>query len=170
MCAHLHFFLICGKVYVIVNLKDTTMKFKAFIKAFLIHTCIYSTVLFSAAMLFCLLGNMTSFATASYFLILAFCAFFAAANVIFAKTNLSIWWRTIIHAALTLGGFALCFLIRYADIGTPRESVTLFAVLVSVLYAICMGVFLAVRYAKQKKAEAKRYQSVYASTNDQKRR
>ena len=71
---------------------------------------------------------------------------------------------------LTLGGFALCFLIRYAAIGTPRESVTLFAVLVTVLYAICMGVFLAVRYAKQKKAEAKRYQSVYASTNDQKRR
>ncbi len=146
------------------------MKFKAFIKAFLIHTCIYNTVLFSAAMLFLLFGNMTSFATASYFLILAFCAFFAAANVIFAKANLSIWWRTIIHAALTLGGFYLCIFARYSDIGTPSESLTLFGVLVTLLYAVCMGTFLAIRYAKQKKAEAKRYQSVYASTKDQKRR
>lgn len=146
------------------------MKFKAFLKAFLIHTCIYSTVLFSAAMLLVLIGGMTSFATASYFLILAFCAFFALANVIFATVNLSVWLRTVIHAVLTLGGFYLCIIIRYADIGTPRESIMLFAVLVSVLYAIGMGVFLGVRYAKQKKAEKKRYRSVYATTNDQKRR
>lgn len=146
------------------------MKFKTLLKAFLIHTCIYTTVFFSAAMLFVLIGGMTSFATASYFLILAFCAFFALANVIFAKSNLSVWWRTIIHAVLTLGGFALCFLIRYADIGTPSESVTLFAVLFTVLYAICMGVFLTVRYTKQKKAEVKRYESVYATTTKDKRR
>lgn len=147
------------------------MNFKAFFKAFLIHTCIYTTVLFSAAMLFVLMGGMTSFATASYFLILAFCAFFALANVLFATVNWSVWWRTAIHAILTLGGFYLCIIIRYSDIGTPRESLVLFAVLVTALYAVCMGVFLAVRYAKQKKAEAKRYQSVYATTTkDQKRR
>ena len=146
------------------------MKFKAFIKAFLIHTCIYSTVLFSAAMLFCLLGNMTSFATASYFLILAFCAFFAAANVIYANANFSGYWRVAIHAALTLGGFYLCIYARFSDIGTPSESLTLFAVLSTLLYAICLGAFLAIRHAKQRKAEAKRYQSVYASTNEQKRR
>ncbi len=147
------------------------MKFKAFLKAFLIHTCIYTTVFFSAAMLFVLIGGMTSFATASYFLILAFCAFFAAANVIFAKTDLSIWWRSILHAALTLGGFYLCIFARYSDIGTPSESLTLFAVLATLLYAVGFGTFLAIRYAKQKKAEAKRYQSIYATTNsDQKRR
>ena len=170
MCAYLHFFVICGKVYIIVKVKDTTMKFKAYLKAFLIHTCIYTTAFFSAAMLFVLMGGMTSFATASYFLILAFCAFLAAANIIFAKANLSVWWRTVIHAVLTLGGFALCFLIRYSDIGTPRESVTLFAVLVAVLYAVCMGVFLIIRYTKQKKAEKKRYESVYATTTKDKRR
>ena len=92
------------------------MNFKAFIKAFLIHTCIYTTAFFSAAMLFCLFGGMTSFATASYFLILAFCAFFAAANVIFANVNLSVWWRVIIHAVLTLGGFYLCIFARYSDV------------------------------------------------------
>ena len=146
------------------------MNFKAFIKAFLIHTCIYTTAFFSAAMLFCLFGGMTSFATASYFLILAFCAFFAAANVIFANVNLSVWWRVIIHAVLTLGGFYLCIFARYSDIGTPRESLTLFAVLVTALYAACMGTFLAIRHAKQKKAEKKRYQSVYATTNKDKRR
>lgn len=146
------------------------MNFKALIKAFLIHTCIYTTVFFSAAMLFVLIGGMTSFATASYFLILAFCAFFALANVIFAKVNLSIWWRAIIHAVLTLGGFYLCIFARYSDIGTPSESLMLFAVLSTLLYAVCFGAFLAIRYAKGRKAEKKRYQSVYASTNDQKRR
>ena len=146
------------------------MKFKALLKAFLIHTCIYCTVLFSACMLFVLIGDMTSFATASYFLILAFCAFFALANIIFANVNLSIWWRSIIHAALTLGGFYLCIFTRYSDIGTPSESLTLFATLSTLLYAIGFGTFLAIRYTKQKKAEAKRYQSVYTSTKDQKRR
>lgn len=145
------------------------MKFKAFIKAFLIHTCIYTTVFFSVAMLLVLLGGMTAFATASYFLILAFCAFFALANVIFARANLSVWWRAIIHAVLTLGGFYLCIFVRYSDIGTPNETLTLFSVLVSVLYALGFGTFLAIRYIKGRKAEKKRYERVYASTKEKRR-
>ena len=146
------------------------MKIKALLKAFLIHTCIYSTALFSAAMLFCLLGGMTSFATASYFLILAFCAFFAAANVLFTHAKCSTFWRVVLHAVLTLGGFYLCILLRYSDIGTPSESVTVLTVLTTLVYGISMGAFLAVRHSKQRKLEAKRYQSVFAATHEQKRR
>ncbi len=146
------------------------MKFKALFKAFLIHTCIYCTVLFGAFMLFVLICDETSFVTVSYFLILSFCAFLALANVIFANANLSIWWRSVIHAALTFSGFYLCIFARYSNIGTPRESLTRFAVLAILLYAIVFGTFLAIRHAKQKRAEAKRYQGVYTSIKDQKRR
>ena len=146
------------------------MKIKALLKAFLIHTCIYNTVFFTAAMLFCLLGGMTSFAIASYLLILAFCACFAAANVLFANLKCSTFWRVVLHAVLTLGGFYLCILLRYSDIGTPSESVTVLTVLTTLVYGISMGTFLAVRHAKQRKQEAKRYQSVFAATQEQKRR
>lgn len=147
------------------------MKIKDFIKTFLIHTCIYTTVVFSAAMLFVLLGGLTSFATASYFLILAFCAFFALANTVFAKTSLSVWWRAILHAVLTLGGFYLCIYTRYSDIGVKSESLILFTVLVALLYGISFGTFLAVRYARLRKKEEKAYyQKVFDTTKDQKRR
>ena len=146
------------------------MKIKALLKAFLIHTCIYTTVLFSAAILFVLLGGMTSFASATYFLILAFCACFALANVIFTYSKLSIWWRAILHAVFTLGGFYLCIGIRYSDIGTPSETLTVASVLVALLYGIAFGTFLAIRHARQRKAEAKRYQSVYTVNQEQKRR
>ncbi|MBQ7379259.1 MAG: hypothetical protein IJW70_06210 [Clostridia bacterium] len=147
------------------------MNFKDFVKAFLIHTCLYTTVLFSAAMLFVLIGGMTSFATASYFLILAFCAFFALANVIFAKTKLSIWWRSVIHAVLTLGGFYLCIYGRYADIGMNSDALTLFSVLFTLLYAASFGTFLTIRHLRLRKKEKQTYyQSVYNTQKDQKRR
>ena len=146
------------------------MNFKVFLKTFLIHTCIYTTVFFSAAMLFVLLGGMTSFATASYFLILAFCAFFALANTVFAKTRLSVWWRAIIHAALTLGGFYICIYGRYADIGVRSDALMLFSVLVTLLYAASFGTFLAIRYVRLRKKEDRAYQNVYDNKKDQKRR
>ena len=146
------------------------MKPKAFLKAFLIHTCIYTTALFTAAMLFVLLGGITSFAAATYLLILAFCACLALAIVIFAYTNLSVWWRTILHAILTLGGFYLCIFTRYSGIGTAREALTLLAVLMTLLYGVCMGIFLSIRHAKMRKQEEKRYQRVFAANSEQKRR
>lgn len=137
------------------------MKFKALIKAFLIHTCIYTTVAFGAAMLFIAACGMTSFATAAYFLILAFCACFALANALFMHAGLSIWWRSILHACLTLGGFYLCIYSRYADIGMSSDSLLLFAVLMTLLYAAIFGTFLAVRYARLRKKEQKAYENVY---------
>ena len=148
------------------------MNFKDILKSFLIHTCIYTVVAFSAAMLFCLIGKMTSFAVVSYFLILAFCAFFALANVLFAKLKISVWWRTLIHAVLTLGGFYLCIYTRYADIGTSNDKLVLFVVLITLLYAVCFGIFLAIRYARLRKTEQKQYQRVFGTNanHDQKRR
>lgn len=169
--ALLHFCRVYGKVYITVYERTPRMKFKHFLKTFLIHTCIYTTVAFSAAMLFVLLGGLTSFATASYFLILAFCACFALANTVFSKTSLSIWWRSILHAVLTLGGFFLCIYTRYADIGVKSEALTLFSVLATLLYAAAFGVFLAVRHARIRKKEKKTYyQNLYSAKQDQKRR
>ncbi|MBQ2805835.1 MAG: hypothetical protein IJF08_02170 [Clostridia bacterium] len=148
------------------------MKFKSLIKAFLIHTCIYTTVAFGASMIFIAACGMTSFAVPTYFLVLAFCAFFAMANAVFAHSGLSIWWRSILHAILTLGGFYLCIYSRYADIGMNRDALLLFSVLMTLLYGACMGTFLAVRYARLRKKEQKAYQSQFSSPNnkDQKRR
>lgn len=146
-------------------------KIKDFVKHFLTHTCIYATVAFSACMLFVAIGGMTSFAVATYFLILAFCAFFALANTVYAKSGMSIWWRAAFHAVLTLGGFYLCIYTRYADIGVKNEALTLFSVLVALVYAVSFGIFLAVRYIRLRKKEEKTYyQKVFDTTKDQKRR
>ena len=146
------------------------MNLKVFFKSFIIHTCIYATLAFSLAMLYCAICGMTAFAIATYFLILALCACLAAANVFMMQSEFKMHWRVISHAVLTLGGFYLCILLRYSDIGTPSESVTVLTVLTTLVYGISMGTFLAVRHAKQRKQEAKRYQSVFAATQEQKRR
>lgn len=148
------------------------MNLKGILKSFLIHTCIYTVAAFSAVMLFCLMGGMTGFAILSYFLFFAFCACFALANVLFAKLNISVWWRAILHAVLTLGGFYLCIYTRYADIGTSNDKLVLLVVLITLLYAISFGVFLAIRYARLRKLEQKQYQRVFGTNanTDQKRR
>lgn len=147
------------------------MNFKIFLKDFFIHTCVYTTVAFAAAMLFVLAGGVTSFATVTYFLILAFCGFLALANVIFAKATFSVWWRSLIHVVLTLGGFFLCIYWRFADIGTPSESLTLFVVLATLAYALIFGTFLTVRYLLARKKEKKEYeQTIQKANQNQKRR
>ena len=92
------------------------------------------------------------------------------ANAVFAHSGLSIWWRSILHAILTLGGFYLCIYSRYADIGMNRDALLLFSVLMTLLYGACMGTFLAIRHARLRKKEQKAYQSVFGNNNDQKRR
>lgn len=151
------------------------MNLLSILKSFLIHTCIYNTVAYSALMLFFAaftdeVVNMP-FAVFTYFLIFGLCAFFALANVLFAKLSISVWWRTLIHAILTLGGFYLCIFWRYADIGTPDETLTVFAVLVTLLYAAGFGGFLAVRYALIRKKEKQEYEaSLNGARTSQKRR
>ena len=151
------------------------MNLKAILKSFLIHTCIYNTVAYSAVMLFFAVFSdevlTMPFAVFTYFLIFGLCAFFALANVLFAKLTISVWWRALIHAVLSLGGFYLCIFRRYSEIGTPDETLTVFAVLVTLLYAAGFGGFLAVRYVLIRKKEKKEYEAKFSNTSaSQKRR
>ena len=131
------------------------MNLKVFFKSFIIHTCIYATLAFSLAMLYCAICGMTAFAIATYFLILALCACLAAANVFMMQSEFKMHWRVISHAVLTLGGFYLCIILRYksVDAGISDQTLTVLFIVLAVAYAICMVAFLLIRNALQKRRE-----------------
>ncbi len=131
------------------------MNLKAFFKSFTIHTCIYATVAFSLAMLYCAICGMTAFAIATYFLILALCICLAAANVFMMQSEFKMLWRVIAHAVLTLGGFYLCIILRYksVDAGVSDQTLTVLFFVIAVAYTLCMAAFLLIRNALQKRRE-----------------
>lgn len=149
------------------------MNLKAFFKSFAIHACIYATVAFSVAMLYCMICGMTAFAIATYFLILALCICLAAGNVFMMQSEFKMHWRVIAHAVLTLGGFYLCIILRYktVDAGVSDQTLTVLFFVLAVAYAICMAAFLLIRNALHKRRERIAFeQSRSASTLSNERR
>lgn len=148
------------------------MNLKAFFKGFAIHTCIYATAVFSAAMLFCALGGMTSFAIATYFLILALCACLAAGNAFMMQSGIKIGYRVGAHALLALGGFYLCIILRYRtiDSGVTDQTLTVLFFAVTLLYAAIMLAFLLIRNARRKKQERLEFEKSRSLTPQAKER
>ena len=131
------------------------MNLKVFFKTFAIHTCVYATAAFTLAMLYCAICGMTSFAIATYFLILALCICLALANVFCMQSQVKAYLRVIAHAVLTLGGFYLCIILRYrtVDAGISDQTLTVLFFVLAVVYAICVAAFLLVRSAVKKRQE-----------------
>lgn len=148
------------------------MNLKAFFKSFAIHTCVYATVAFSLAMLYCAICGMTSFAIATYFLILALCICLAAGNVFMMQSEFKMLWRVIAHAVLTLGGFYLCIILRYQtiDAGISDQTLTVLFFLLAVAYAICMAAFLLIRNALRNRRERIAFEQSRGATFSKERR
>lgn len=148
------------------------MKLKAFFKTFAIHACIYTTVAFSLGMLVCAIGGMTSFAIATYFLILALCVCLAAANVFLMQREFKMIYRVIAHAVLTLGGFYLCIILRYrsVDAGISDQALTTLFFVLTILYFVGMAAFLLIRNALQKRRERIAFEQSHASLTSIKER
>lgn len=148
------------------------MNLKAFFKTFAIHACIYSTAAFTVGLLICAIGGMTSFAIATYFLILALCVCLAAGNVFMMQREFRMIYRVAAHAVLTLGGFYLCIILRYrtVDAGVSDQSLTVLFFIVLLIYALCMAAFLLVRNALLKRRERLAFEKNHPSMTSTKER
>lgn len=99
---------------------------------------------------------------------LGFCLMFAIANSVLPSENLNGFWKLVIHAGLTIGGFlALVYAPMVADCKHQSPEYTAPNVFVAlgiviVLYAIGYGIYFTISSKKAKKKNTKsEYKSLY---------
>ena len=113
-----------------------------------------------------------NFPTSRLLLIMGFCIVFAIANSLLSSDKLNGFYKLLLHAAITIGGFfSLIYAPMIADNkyqaqlnGTVYVPVNIFVAigLVIFVYAIAYGTYSIIASAKGKKKNAKaEYKSVY---------
>lgn len=121
-----------------------------------------------SAMLFLLLNlaikgslSNTYINARSFLLVFVFALFFALANVIYALPKLSHGLRLALHFVIVVGSLYL-FLYLPSGAGTATSGKLLILFLVTLLYWLIMGVYLALaRAVRASKPQKNEYQSVF---------
>ena len=126
----------------------------SFLKSLWLGSCARYTVLclilllISAAISSSL--TVTYVDTIRFFLLLPFALCLTLAAMVRRTDKISVGLRFVLHPVLVLGGFGLCcYLPYYAQLLTKPSGMQVFLVLllVGILYAVCMGIYIAVTYS-----------------------
>ena len=150
------------------------MSAKDYLKKILIHSCIYfSVTTFLLLFLYFALSLdlSTGIHPAAQICIFPFSFLLATANVFFKYAqDWGIGWRVSIHYCLTLGGAFVClYLPNKTDGATGSQGLVLFVVM-TVLYAVIMGVILGIRARIDRVTrDTTRYKSLYRGENAKKK-
>lgn len=129
------------------------------------QTCCVYTV---SAMLFLLLNlaikgslSNTYINARSFLLVFVFALFFALANVIYTLPKPSHGLRLALHFVIVVGSLYL-FLYLPSGAGTATSGKLLILLLITLMYWLFMGVYLALtRTIRTQKAQKNEYQSVF---------
>lgn len=130
-----------------MNKKDKLTKQDA-LKKICLWACVYYTATtFLLIFLFWLISNDITRAMhpVALMLVLPFSLFFATANYICKETKLGTAAKVFLHYALTLGGIWLFLFLPNKSEGQSASGAFLLFLLLTVIYALIMGVVLYMR-------------------------
>ena len=143
-------------------------------KKFSLHTCVYFTAITTALLLSWLLVNYgvadtEGFSVVRILCFLPFSALFAFGNINFKYSEAKIGWRVLFHFLFTVGGaFVFLYLPSRVE-GDSTEAAVAMVLILTVLYWILMGTFLALRSRILRiDRDSKQYKSLYRN-NEQRR-
>ena len=140
-----------------------------FLKNLWLGSCARYTVLCLALLLLSAMVSdsltVTYVDTVRFFLLLPFALCLTLAAMVRRTDKLAVAVRCVLHPILVLGGFAACcYLPYYAQLATKPSGmqVSLVLLLAGILYAVGMGIYLAVAYSLgRKKTDSAEYVSQF---------
>ena len=135
-----------------------------FMKDLWMGSCVRFTILCLALLLLSfMMEDSLTVAPSRFLLLFPFAIFLKGAAWTRRTAQLTTVMKCILHPVLTLGGFYLCCYLPYQVSAKPSGAqVFLVLLVVGILYAIVMGIYLAVAYAlRGKKNEKAEYVSQF---------
>jgi hypothetical protein len=139
-------------------------KILALMKDLWLGSCARFTVLcVSLLLLSLMMGDSLTVAPSRFLLLFPFAVFLKGATATRRTHQLTVAMKCVLHPVLTLGGFYLCCYLPYQVSTKPSGAqILLVLLLVGILYAVVMGIYLAIAYAlRGKKNENAEYVSQF---------
>ena len=142
---------------------ESGTKLRTLLRDLWFGSCARLTVLCAALLLLCPIIGQPGPEWYRFLLIYPFALFLAGAAAVRRAGQMTTVTKCILHPVLTLGGFYLCCYLPYQLTTKPSGAqVLLVLLLVGVLYAVVMGIYLAVTSAlRRKKGDAVEYVSQF---------
>ena len=140
------------------------MQAKEAAKKVAVRTCVYFTVTTFVILIvnWIMAGLQNGMRPLALILILPFSLCFAIANVLLRYGKLQRALAVVLHYILTVGGVFLCLYLPMRQPGSTASGAFLFFALLTLLYALVMGVIGIVKgRAGRLKSDSKDYKSVY---------
>ena len=148
-----------------ILLKGSTnkMTIKKFIKQWLLHACVYFTLLMVVYTAIAAIVNVNDdtllLDAGRCALFFVFALLLAVANTFFSFENMHVALKVIIHYAVTVAGFYACFLL---PLSMQASGVLVGLALFSVIYFVILGLWALFKSRYQRNKEnAEAYQSKY---------
>ncbi len=147
------------------------MSAKDYLKKIGAHTCIYFTAI-TFLLLFLYFALSLDLSTGinpvAQICILPFSFLLATANIFFKyATDWGIGWRVSIHYCLTLGGAFVCLYLPNKVEGASSSQGLILFVVMTVLYAVIMGIVLGVRARiRHVTRDSAHYKSLYGKKSN----